>query len=335
MGNFYLDLWYFDLKYFTWRSVKLQWKFVYFSVTSPTFSWITSFTVTYPMICDITMKVCVFLCDLLPNFLLNYLTHCDLHEDLWYCKKVLCISLRPPRLSPESLHSLWPTWRSVISQWRFVYFSVTFSQTFSWITSLTVTYLEVCDKAMKVCVFLCDLLQNFSWITSLTVTYLEICDIAMKVCVFLCDLLPNFLLNHLIITHCDLPEDLWYCNEGLCISLWPSPKLTPESLHSLWPTWRSVILQWRFVYFSVTFSQTYSWIPSLTVTYLKICDIAMKVCVFLCDLPNFLLNHFTHCGLPKDLWYCNEGLCISLWTSPKLSPKSLHSLWPTLRSVIL
>ena len=173
------------------------------------------------------MKVSVFLCDLLQNFLLNNFTHCDIPGDMWYCNEGFCISLWPSsQHSPESLHPLWPTWRSVILQWRFVYFSVTFS-------------------------------RIFSWITSPTVTYLKICDIAMKVCVLLCDLLPNFLLNHL--THCDLPGDLWYCNEGLCISLWPSPQHSPESLHPLWPTWRSVILQWRFVYFSVTFSRTFSW----------------------------------------------------------------------------
>ena len=155
---------------------------------SRTFSWITSLTVTYLKICDIAMKVCIFFCDLLPNFLLNRFTHCDLPEDLWNYNESLCISLWPPQLSPESLRLLWPTRWSVILQWRFVYFSVTFSRT-------------------------------FSWIASLTVTYLKICDIAMKVSVFLCDLLPNFLLNRF--THCDLHEDLWYCNEGFCISLWP------------------------------------------------------------------------------------------------------------------
>ena len=75
---------------------------------------------------------------------------------------------------------------------------------------------------------------------------------------------PHILLNQ--ITHCVLPEFLWYCNEGLCISLWrfvyfyvTSPKLSHKKFHPLWPTWRSVILQWRLVYFSVTFSRTFSW----------------------------------------------------------------------------
>ena len=124
---------------FTWNAsfsvAKLKvcdivWRFADFSQT---FSWITSLTVTYLKIFEITMKVCAFLCDLLPNFFLNHFTHCDLPGDLWYCNEGLSISLWPsPQLSPKSLHSLWPTWRSVILQWRFVYFSVTFSRTFSW-----------------------------------------------------------------------------------------------------------------------------------------------------------------------------------------------------------
>ena len=252
-------------------------------------------------------------CDLL-TFLLNHLNHCDLLEDLWYCNEgcdLLTFLLN--HLNHCDLpEDLW------------------YCNEGCDLLTFLLNHLNQCDlpEDLWYCNEGCDLL-------TFLLNHLNHCDLPEDLwyCNEGCDLL-TFLLNHL--NHCDLPEDLWYCNEGLRISLWPSPEFSPESLHSLWPTWRSVILQWRFVYFSETFSQTFFWIDSLPVTYMKICDIAMKVCVFLCDLlPNFLLNNFTRCDLPGDLWYYNESLCISLRPSLKHSPELLHSLWPTWRSVIL